>query len=826
MEKFNQSGTKLRSPFLIKFISTVLIFVVFTTLSFSQPLKQTVRGTILDTDNKLPLIGATVIIVGTDPLIGTTTDVNGKFRLENISLGRIAVRISYLGYEAKTVSDIVVNSGKEVVLDLSMQEAVTIMKEVVVSAYKKKGEAINEMAQLSTLPITLEETKRFTGGMDDPARVVSSFAGVASTPDGSSDIIVRGNSPKYMQWRLDGAEISSPYHMDDQNASFGALTALNNNLLATSDFYTGAFSSEYGDVISSVYDVKLRSGNNEKFEATGGLGFMGTELTLEGPFKKGYAGSYLINYRYSTISLIKDLGLVDVDGGVNYQDAAFKVVLPSKKAGVFSFYGLGGLSGVSMENMGPTGLETPGRPKTSALTSKDFYKANYLANLGINHTYSINKNSFFKTSLNYSGTGINDDLYERDTIKTYNAGGELMDNIISPRTHIIKNRIVNSAFRGAITYNNKINSKNKIQTGIKYTLFNYDYNQNMYSNEEASLLNINDFKINVSTLNNFISWKHSLNENINIVAGLHNMNVLGINKSTLEPRLSINWKINNINSVHAGYGMHSTTEKIQNYYTKISQGDGTFFQPNKNLGLLKAHHFVLGYEKRFTEYLVGKIETYYQYLYNLPVENNDSSNYATINEGIDYKYVKLVNKGRGKNYGVEISLERFFDKNFYFLINGSVFDSKYKTLEGVWRNTRYNNNYIVNVLFGKEFRNLGKKQNQILALNTKVFFEGGERYIPLLRDSQGNVSVDPANNNYFDYSKAYENKLDNICMLNMSVSYKFNRPGATHEIFLDLMNLTNSKGRIAEYYDESKPGKVGYSTQFGFFPNLMYRIYF
>jgi hypothetical protein len=745
-----------------KFILTTLIIAMFTTLAFSQTLKQTVRGTIIDIDNKLPLIGATVIIVGTDPLIGTATDVNGIFRLENILLGRIAVKISYLGYETKTISDIVVNSGKEVVLDLTMQESVTKMGEIVVKAYKNKGEAINDMVQLSTHSVTLEETRRFTGGMDDPARVVSAYAGVASTPDGSSDIIVRGNSPKYMQWRLDGAEISSPYHMDDQNASFGALTALNNNLLATSDFYTGAFSSEYGDVISSVYDVKLRAGNNERFEATSGIGFMGTELTVEGPFKKGYAGSYLFNYRYSTISLIKELGLVDVPGGVNYQDATFKVVLPTKRTGTFSFYGLGGLSGVSMENMGPTGLETPGRTKTNALTSRDYYKANYLANLGMNHTLSIDNNSFVKTSINYSGTGLNDDIYETDTIKTYNNGGELLEDYISPRMHMIQSRIVNSAIRGAITYSNKINAKNKIQIGTKYTLYSYNYNQNIYSNEQASELNINDFKINVSTINNFISWKHSLNENINIVAGLHNMNVLSINKSTLEPRLSINWKINITNSVHAGYGMHSTTEKIQNYYTKISQGDGTFIQPNKNLGLLKAHHFVLGYEKRFTENIIGKIEAYYQYLYNLPVENNDSSNYATINEGIDYKYVELVNKGRGKNYGIEISLERFFDKNFYFLINGSLFDSKYKTLEGVWRNTRYNNNYIVNILFGKEFRNLGKKQNQTLALNTKVFFEGGQRYIPLFRDAQGNVAVEPENQRYFDYSKAYNDQFENI----------------------------------------------------------------
>ncbi len=378
---------------------------------------------------------------------------------------------------------------------------------------------------------------------------------------------------------------------------------------------------------------------------------MGTELTLEGPFKKGYAGSYLFNYRYSSISLINDLGLVDVPGVVNYQDATFKIVLPTKKSGTFSFYGLGGLSGFSMDNMGPTGLAKPGSPTTSSLTSKDFYKENYLANLGMNHILSLNEKSFIKTSLNYSGTGANDDIFERDTIQTYASEGVLISDSISPRMHTIQSRIVNSAIRGAITYSNKINAKNKIQIGTKYTLYNFNANQNIFSNEEASMINIIDYKINVSTINNFISWKHSLNEKISIVAGLHNMNILNKYNSTLEPRLSINWNINNTNSLHAGYGMHSKTESVHNYFTKIPQDDGSFTEPNRNLGLLKANHYALGYEKRFTENLIGKIEVYYQYLYNLPVENNDTSYYATINEGIDYKYVELVNKGTGKNYG-------------------------------------------------------------------------------------------------------------------------------------------------------------------------------
>jgi hypothetical protein len=811
----------IRKPLL-----ALLMLAMFTTLAFSQNLTQTIRGTITDNDSKLPLIGATVIIPGTDPFIGTITDVNGVFRLQNIPIGRVSIQLSYIGYETFIVPNIEVNSGKEVVLNLSMQESALKLNEVEIKSDRNKGEAINDMAQLSLHSITLEETKRFTGGMDDPARVVSCFAGVASTPNGSSDIIVRGNSPKYMQWRLDGAEIPSPYHMDDQNASFGALTALNNNLLATSDFYTGAFSSEYGDVLSCVYDVKLRPGNNEKFEATAGIGLMGTELTLEGPFRKGYAGSYLVNYRYSTISLIKDLGLVDVPGGVNYQDATFKLVLPAGKAGTFSIYGLGGLSGVSMENMGPEGLSTPGRPVTNAFISRDYYKSNYLANAGLNHILPLNKNSFIKTSLSYSGTGADDDIYESDTVKTYNNEGEIISDTITFRTQTVQSRIVNSAIRGAITYSNKIDVKNKIQIGTKYTLYNFNYNQDIFSNEAAALVNITDSKNNVSTVNNFISWKHNLNEKIILVAGIHNMNIIGRSQSTVEPRLSITWNINETNSLHAGYGMHSTTESIHNYFTRIQQDDSSYIEPNKNLGPLKAHHYVLGYEKRFSENLVGKIEVYYQNLYNLPVENNDTSYYCTINEGIDYRYVELVNEGSGKNYGVEISVERFFNNNFYFLVNGSLFDSKYKSLENVWRNTRYNNNFAINILGGKEFKNIGKKDNQSLALNTKIFFEGGQRYIPVIRDAQGNVAVDPENDKYFDFTKAYNDKLDNIFLINFSASYKFNKTRATHEIFLDLMNLTNSQARMSEYYDESKPDKVAYTTQFHFFPNLMYRVYF
>jgi len=796
-----------------KIITTTLALLTFLNIMYSQGLTQTLRGNITDIDTELPLIGAQITILDSEPLIGTTSDENGDFRFENIPLGRTSLQLSYLGYENKTIPSIEVKSGKEVVLKLQMQESTIRMEEVIVKANQNPGEALNDMALISARSISAEKTERFAGGFSDPSRIVSAFAGVATSNDGDNDIIVRGNSPKYIQWRLEGVEITNPTHFADQNAARGGISALNNNLLATSDFYTGAFSPEYGDALSGVYDLKLRTGNNEKLEATLGVGLLGTDLTLEGPFKKGYGGSYLLNYRYSTISLISDIGLVDIDGLFNFQDAAFKVVLPTEKMGTFSMFGLGGISSFSLEDVKASLQQTPGDNPMGTDVREDYDKGTSLLNVGINHFLPINNSSYLKTSLSYSSNTIDEEVFETQ-------------DSLSPTILDFENRLLQSTYRLALTYNNKINAKNKIQIGTKYSLFGYDYKQSWFQDDIGSRFTLVDFDENVGTLRNFASWKHRVNEDITLVAGIHNMNVLYNKKSTIEPRVALKWQLNPTNSVNIGYGNHSTMESIHNYFAKVENERGEITEPNKDLDLLKANHFVLGYEKRFSSNFSAKVEAYYQHLYNLPVENDNSSHYATINEGLDFRYVDLVNEGTGKNYGVELTLERSFSNSYYFLVNASIFSSKYKSLENIERNTQYNGNYLVNVLFGKEFEKMGKKKNKTLSLNAKVFFGGGKRIIPLLRDTEGNLAVDPTTDRYWDYDKAYQQKLDDVYTVILSASYKINKPKATHEIFINLDNLTNTKAKLSEFYDADAPDSIGHIQQFGFFPNLMYRVYF
>ncbi len=808
-----------------KLILINIFCALLSSMANTQELTQTVRGTILDNDNNLPLIGATVVISNSDPVKGTIADANGVFRLEQVPVGRITLSISYLGYENKIIPNIMVNSGKETVLEISLQETTEQLNAVTIKYRKNNGEPVNELSVISARSVSLEQTQRYAGSINDPSHILANFAGITNTQDGGSDIIIRGNSPKYVQWRLEGVEITNPNHFEDQNSSSGGICALNNNLLATSDFYTGAFSPEYGDVLSGVYDVKLRSGNNEKFESTFGFGILGTDFTIEGPFRKGYSGSYLLNYRYSTIAMISNLGIIDLEGILKYQDAAFKINLPTRHAGNFSLFGLIGLNNCLMEDFSPAEGAIPNNENMNINITEDYDKQNYLLNIGLNHAYIFNSKSYLKTSLALSANGINDDVYDYTPLEIVEDPDKILRDTLD-RTLNYKSRLSNLAYRGAVTYNNKIDSRNRIQIGIKYTLFDYDNHQSRLADDLSQRYTLTDFNEQVGTLRNFVSWKHRFNERITMVAGIHNMNVIFNGKSTIEPRLAFKWKVNESNIISVGYGKHSNMERIHNYFTYVQQADGSFIQPNKDLDLLKADHFVLGYQRNISKNLSIRLEAYYQNLYNLPVENDINSSYATINEGLDYKWVDLVNKGTGKNYGVELTIEKYFSNNYYYLINTSVYDSKYTALDGVERNTLYNNNYLLNILCGKEFQNLGRKNNQTLSVNAKIFFGGGRRYIPLLRDEQGNLAVDPQNNNYWDYQKAYSHKLDDISEFTLSVSYKFNRPKATHEIFIDLHNLADNKGRISEYYDESQAGSIGHYTQGGFWPNLMYRVYF
>jgi len=401
----------------------------------------------------------------------------------------------------------------------------------------------------------------------------------------------------------------------------------------------------------------------------------------------------------------------------------------------------------------------------------------------------------------------------------------IKDSILQRRLNF-SNDFSKSTYRGAVSYHKKINSKNKLQIGTKYALQDLSIAQSNLNTLDNSRQSLVDTEENLATLRNYISWKHHFNNQLTMITGFHNMNVLYNNKSTIEPRFAIKYDLKPSSKFHFGYGNHSNVESVHNYFAKVLDDTGNLYEPNNDLDLLKAHHFVLGYEHILKNQTSIKLEGYYQHLYNLPVENSTGSHYATINEGLEFQYLDLVNDGKGRNFGIELTIERYMKKGFYYLVNGSIFNSDYTALDGVTRNTQYNGDFLANILLGKEFINLGKKKNQTLNLNGKVFFGGGKKIIPLLRDNNGKASPNLDKGVFYDFEKAYDNDLQDLYLVILSASYKWNKKRTTHEVFVNLDNVTNFKGKLSEFYDQNEENNIGYVQQFGFFPNVMYRLYF
>lgn len=323
-------------------ITLLYVVATFFCVAFAQTANtQIVKGRLLDAQSKSPLIGATVIVVGSSPLIGATSDNEGYYKLTNVPFGRFTLKISYIGYEEQIVPNVLVTAGKEVIMNFELVESLTTLDAVEIKASdnEEKGTLNNEMITVSARTFNIEETRRYAGSRNDPARMASNFAGVVGNNDSRNDIIIRGNSPTGLLWRMEGIDIPNPSHFGALGATGGPVSMLNNNVLDKSDFMTGAFPAMYGNAISGVFDLQMRTGNNEKREYTGQLGFNGFELGAEGYFSKKSRASYLANYRYSAMGVFSLLGLSVGTGSAvpEYQDISFKIDLPTSKAGRFTF---------------------------------------------------------------------------------------------------------------------------------------------------------------------------------------------------------------------------------------------------------------------------------------------------------------------------------------------------------------------------------------------------------------------------------------------------------------------------------------------------------
>jgi hypothetical protein len=764
----------------------------------AQELTQAIRGSIHDQDTKSPIPGVHILVIGSDPPRGTVSDFQGHFIIEKVPVGRVSLKISSMGYEDQVLQNLMVSSTKELIVPVALRESILKMDEIVINGNEKQGEILNELATVSARAFSVEETKRYAGSFNDPARMVGSFAGVMTAPEGENYIAVRGNSPKGNQWRLEGVDIPNPNHFSSEGATGGPINALNSAMLANSDFFTGAFPAEYGNAFSGIFDMNLRNGNNRHREYSFSIGVIGTDMTLEGPFSKSGESSYLVNYRYSTLGILENLNIVNFDGVPKYQDLSFKINLPTRNTGRFSLFGLGGLSELQHKM---TSEENAGQIISTFNTRSD------LGVIGLSHLLPLSNRTFIESKVSVSENGSIYDQHElNDQDELFLSGRDNM------RKYAIKGRSV---------INSKLNSRHFLSGGIEYTEYLYDYFTEYYQKDQDQLVTEQNETGNAGLLQLFGNWKYRIRENLTFVGGMHYLNNRLNGSKSLEPRAGLTWQFSPTQSLNAGFGIHSQMESLPVYLANQEEVDGRYVVPNRNLEFAKALHYVIGYENRFTTNLNMKIEAYYQDLYNVPVENDPGSSFSLLNTVGWYTTRSLVNQGSGYNYGLELTLERYFADTYYFLLTTSLYESKYKAFDRITRDTRFNGNYVGNFLFGKEFIFLNKPgRTKILSINTKLTLIGARRFSPidLNQSREKGYTME-------DESQAFTLRGDDIFIANLGISYRIHKRKTSQEFKIDIQNLTNNSGLVDMYYDASTDD-IEYIHQLPILPVFIYTIEF
>ncbi|MBD3627456.1 carboxypeptidase-like regulatory domain-containing protein [Cyclobacterium sp.] len=815
-----------------------LIFLVATSLQAQENITQTIRGKVIDADGKYPLTGVTVLLVNdeAEDLVGTTTDLQGEFRLEQIPLGRHNLKFSFMGYKEVMLSNLILTSSKELILEVAMEEMAISLADVEVRA-TRTGEAQNEMAIVSARAFTVEETDRYAGSRGDPARMASNFAGVQGADDSRNDIVIRGNAPGSVLWQLEGINIPNPNHFGASGTSGGPVNIINNKILANSDFYTGAFPAEFGNTVSGVFDLKFRKGNNEKHERSFQLGFMGAELFLEGPLRKTSRSAFLVGYRYSSLQLFSALGIdVGTTAVPRYQDLAFKFNFPLKNKGNLSVFAVGGKSNIDIK----VSEESTEDRNLYGEKDRDQYFGSRMAVMGISYEKVLKNQTYMKATLAGSQERVQAEHY-------YIVGRVQPDGFIRVQDlpAILGYNFTTNKYSQVLSFFKKIDNKNTLNYGFQNDIFGFNL---MDSARQVSILPQNDPNApleyqSTAWLNRwnedgtmavlaqpYLQWKHKPNEALSLVMGLHQQYFsLTDSWSPFEPRLGINWKLDEMQNLNMGMGLHSQIQPAYTYFYKFtdqSRPDMGFQAFNREMDFTRSKHLVLGYERMLGNQIRMKWETYYQHLTRVPVENRASS-FSLLNSGASFNRifpeVGLVNEGTGENYGLELTLEKYYSKGYLFLVTGSLFEARYQGSDGIWRDTEFNGNYAFNFLGTREFQT----RNGLIGIGTNITTAGGRRYGPVdverTQEQQEIIYQDESRNSL---------RFDPYFRMDLRVNYRINRKKLSHEIALDLINILNTKNILnltwaPDELENPDPEKsIIQNYQLGFLPIFYYKVDF
>ncbi|MBL0684995.1 TonB-dependent receptor [Aquimarina mytili] len=791
-----------------------IVFILCVTITYiTNAQTGIIKGTIVDKQSEIPLVGAAIELLNVEQPNGVVTDIDGYFSLQAVPVGRQTIRVSYIGFESIILPNIVVTSGKDAIVNLSLIEAFDQLDEVIITNSNAKAKAINKLASVSARQFGVEEVTRFSGGRSDVGRLAANFAGVSAPDDSRNDIVVRGNSPVGLLWRLEGVPIPSPNHFSTAGTTGGPVSALNPNLLKNSDFITSAFPAEYGNAIGGVFDLGFRKGNQDDYEFTGQVGvFTGVEAMAEGPLGKN-KGSFLIAGRYSLISLIGG-GAGGTSATPNYNDVSFNIDFGKGKLGNFSLFGIIGNSDIEF-----LGDDIDEDDLFAAEDENAFVESGFGV-VGVKHQINIGKSAFLRSiaSGSFSSNDFKADRFiDKDT----------------PQERIIRyteadNRETRYSF--STLFNSKLSNKSTLRAGVLVENFGLellerDREEQADNNGDGDpdLFTFRDIDEDLSIIQPYIQGQFRVTKNLTLNAGVHGQYSTLDEQLVFEPRAGLSYKVGQNHRISLGYGVHHQPVSLPLLFLN-EDVNGQLVQTNRDLEFVRSDHYVLGYDVRISKGWRGKVELYYQDISNAAVESFSSS-YSSLTEGADFGFendrVSLINDGTGFNQGVELTLEKFFSKGYYGLLTASFFESKYEGSDGVERNTPFNNGQVINFLAGKEFK-MGKSQKDILFFDTRVTFSGGRYFTPVDLEASQQAGFE-----ILQEDIAFSEQIDDYFRWDVKFGYKINSRSKkrSHQFYVDLQNITSNENVFTRRYNRLT-NQVDQVDQIGFFPDFGYRFQF
>lgn len=790
-----------------KLLATLLALVMVCTHALADNTAkntQNVRGTVLDVASSEPMIGVTILI-DNNTQYGTVTDMDGNFCIERVPVGRHTVAASYVGYESVVLKEQLLSSGKELVLNLKMRELTTELGEIVVKPRVNKQLPLNEMSQVGARMFSVEEASRYAGGMADPARTASMFAGVA-TGGATNGISIHGNSPQMLQWRIEGIEVNNPNHFAEiTGAGGGIFTSLNGSVLANSDFMTGAMPAEFGNALSGAFDMKMRVGNNTRYEHSVQVGTLGVDVASEGPLgKKGSRASYLVNYRYSFLEIAKKLHAINMEKEtLDYQDLSFKLNFPTQNAGTLSVWFTGLYDNYKNELPDKEDWET-----LWDMNDSHSKQASYAG--GVTHSYRFHSGGLLRSNIAMTGyytrLGQNDYDYDLNLLPCSDA----------------RNMGWNLIFD--LQHQQKFSSRYTMQTGFNHTHYQFDSWMDYIEVVGGPMNRILETDGMTGLTRLYSNHKLELTRNLSAVAGV-NLMWFSLNDQWLvEPRVSLSYKATPSSTIAVAYALNSRKENIDTYFVRIKaphilvDGHNTQYEePNKELGLTRSHHISMTYSQRLGDNAMLKVEPYWQYLFDVPVE--EGTTYSIINHTSFFQDKALVNEGAGRNYGIDLTLERYLKDGLYGMFTATLFKSEYRDAQGLWHNTRNDRGFITNILGGKEWM-VGRDRKNVFGLNGRLTLMGGDRYSPIDENATfDDVYSRPDKSIPTVSDKPYTEQLGINPGFAFSLKYTINRQNASHHFIIEYLKMSSFNGQTYTLKDHKVKDHYTSLT----FPNIAYR---